>query len=86
MDILATSLGVIKKASRIFITGEDVMQLFGCGKSKAYAVVREVNEYAKKQGKHPLPSGKANKYLFSDIFDIPIEEVDEVINRGQGGE
>lgn len=54
--------------------------LLGCGKSKAYDIVREVNRQAKKKGNHPFPAGKANKYLFSDIFNIPMDEVDKVIN------
>ncbi len=79
METLAKAPGVVKRAPRIFITYEDVETLLGCGKSKAYDIVRQVNECAKKKGNHPFPSGKANKYLFSDIYDIPIEEVDRVI-------
>lgn len=81
MDALATAPGVVRKSTRIFVTQEDVTALLGCGKSKAYDIVREVNEMAKKKGNHPFPAGKANKYLFSDIFSIPIEEVDRVINE-----
>lgn len=81
MSALAAAPGVVQKSTRIFVTQEDVAVLLGCGKSKAYGIVREVNELAKKNGNHPFPSGKANKYLFSDIFDIPIEEVDKVINE-----
>lgn len=82
MQAMATSPGVVKKSTRIFVTHEDVAILLGCGKSKAYDIVREVNKSAKKKGNHPFPAGKANKYLFSDIFDIPIDEVDRVINEG----
>ena len=81
MDVLTVASGVVRKSTRIFVTQEDVAVLLGCGKSKAYNIVREVNKHAKKNGKHPFPAGKANKYLFSDIFDIPIEEVDKVINE-----
>lgn len=81
MDVLAAAPGVVRKSTRIFVTQEDVAVLLGCGKSKAYDIVREVNESAKEKGNHPFPAGKANKYLFSDIFDIPIEEVDRVINK-----
>ena len=81
MYALTTAPGVVKKSTRIFVTQEDVAILLGCGKSKAYDIVRKVNEQAKKKGNYPFPSGKANKYLFSDIFDIPIEEVDKVINK-----
>lgn len=78
---LAAAPGVVRKSTRLFVTQEDVAVLLGCGKSKAYDIVREVNELAKKKGSHPFPAGKANKYLFSNIFDIPIEEVDRVINK-----
>jgi DNA polymerase/3'-5' exonuclease PolX len=81
MSALATAPGVVKKSLRIYVTQEDVAILFGCGKSKAYQIVREVNECAKKRGNCPLPTGKANKYLFSDIYDIPIDEVNSVISR-----
>ena len=71
----ASASGVMRNATRIFVTQEDVAVLLGCGKSKAYNIVREVNKSAKKKG-------RANKYLFSDIYGIPIEEVDKVINAG----
>lgn len=80
MSALAAAPGVMQKSTRIFVTQEDVAVLLGCGKSKAYDIVREVNELAKKKGNHPFPAGKANKYLFSDVFDIPMDEVDKVIN------
>lgn len=80
MDGLAMGPGAVRKSTRIFVTQEDVATLLGCGKSKAYDIVREVNRQAKKKGNHPFPAGKANKYLFSDIFDIPMDEVDKVIN------
>lgn len=86
MDVLATASGVIKKVSRLYIIQKDVMQLLGCKESKAYDIVREVNEQAKKKGKHPFPAGRANKYLFAEMFEIPIEEVDEVISREYGDE
>lgn len=81
MDVVATAPGVVRKSTRIFVTQEDVGMLLGCGKSKAYDIVREINKLAKEKGNHPFPAGKANKYLFSDIFNIPIEEVDRVINK-----
>lgn len=80
MSALAAAPGVIQKSTRIFVTHEDVAVLLGCSKSKAYDIVREVNDLAKKKGNHPFPAGKANKYLFSDVFDIPMDEVDKVIN------
>ena len=83
MGVLAEASGAVRKSTRIFVTQEDVALLLGCGKSKAYDIVREVNRQAKKKGNHPFPAGKANKYLFSDIFDIPMEEVDRAINEGK---
>lgn len=80
MSALAAAPGVVGRSTRIFVTQEDVATLLGCGKSKAYDIVRKVNEQAKKKGNQPFPAGKANKYLFSDIFDIPMDEVDKVIN------
>ena len=75
MQVLAVAPGVVRKSTRIFVTQEDVAVLLGCGKSKAYDIVREVNEQAKKKGNFPFPAGKANKYLFSEIFDIPMDKV-----------
>lgn len=80
MGALTEAPGVVRKSTRIFVTQEDVAMLLGCGKSKAYDIVREVNRQAKNKGNLPFPAGKANKYLFSDIFDIPMDEVDKVIN------
>lgn len=81
MQTLSDAPGVIRRNTRIFVTQEDVAVLLGCGKSKAYDIIREINKLTKKQGSHPFPAGKANKYLFSDIFKIPLEEVDRVINE-----
>lgn len=81
METLGTAPGVVRLAARIFVTWEDVMELLGCRKSKAYKIVHEVNECAKKKGNRPFPSGKANKYLFSEIYGIPIEEVNRVISN-----
>lgn len=81
MNVLVAAPGVMQKSTRIFVTCEDVATLMGCGKSKAYDIVRGVNKHAKEKGNHPFPAGKANKYLFSDIYNIPIEEVDRVINE-----
>ena len=83
MSALMIAPGVIKKTTRLFITGDDVMQIFGCGKSKAYNIIRDVNKCAVERGNRPLPAGKANKYLFAAIYDLPIEEVDKVINDEQ---
>lgn len=81
MSTLAAAPGVVRKSTRIFVTQEDVSTLLGCGKSKAYDIVRDVNKSAKKSGNQPFPAGKANKYLFAEIYHIPIEEVDRVISE-----
>lgn len=81
MSTSTTAPGVVRKSTRIFVTKEDVSILMGCKDSKAYEIVREINKLAKKNGSQPFPSGKANKYLFSEAYGIPIEEVDRVINE-----
>ncbi len=84
MQALAEAPGVVRKSTRLFVTQKDVATILGCRKSKAYDIVRDINKAAVKKGKHSWGAGKANKYLFADIFDIPIEEVDRVINEEQG--
>ena len=81
MDDLVMPPGVVKKAARLFVTKEDGMKLFGCQKSKASSIVRDVTKYAKEMGKCPLPAGRANIYIFADIYNFPIEEVNRVINE-----
>lgn len=57
----ASAPGVMKNASRIFVTQEDVAILLGCGKSKAYNIVREVNRSAKKKATiHFRPARQIN--------------------------
>lgn len=80
MGALAGAPGVIRKSTRLFVTPEDVAAILGCKATKAYNIVREVNQQAEEKGYHPFPAGRANKYFFSDAFGIPIEEVDNVIN------
>lgn len=72
---------VIGEATRIFVTPDDVITLFGCGRSKAYDIVREVNQYAKRKCGYPMQSGKANKYLFSEMYFVPLEEIDRTIRE-----
>ena len=71
--------GVIRQASRMYITQADVSKLLGCKQSKAYSIVKDVNRIAVERGKAPFPSGRANKYIFSDMYDIPIEEINSVL-------
>ena len=79
MDALLTAPGVVKRAARLFITSDDVMKIFGCKQSKAYDIVRIVNNYAKEKGYQPMQTGKANKYLFAELYAFPIEDVNRVI-------
>lgn len=71
--------GVIQKASRMYITQADVSLILGCKQSKAYSIVKDVNKTAAERGKAPFPAGRANKYIFSDMYDIPIEEINSVL-------
>ena len=64
MESIMTAPGVIKSATRIYVTPEDVSALMGCRRSMAYEMIKKINNDAKKRGKHTFPSGKANKYLF----------------------
>lgn len=49
MKALEAAPGVIQKSTRLFIMKEDVEKILGCGKSKAYDVLKEVNRIAKKK-------------------------------------
>lgn len=81
MGVLATAPGVTMGVTRIYVTAEDVMVLLGCKENKAYEQIREVNRHAMEKGLMSFPSGKANKYLFSELQGIPIEDVNAVISR-----
>lgn len=81
MGALDKAPGVLQKAPQPYVTWENVSILLGCSRNKAYETLREVNKCAKNKGKQPFPAGKANKYLFSDIYGIPLEDVDRVINN-----
>lgn len=83
MGALATAQGVVKRGTNVFVTQEDVAILMNCKKSKAYEIVRKVNDYAKTKGCSPFPAGKANKYMFAEIYGIPIEDVERVISESQ---
>lgn len=80
MGSSATAQGIVKKSTNVFITPEDVSLLMNCKKSKAYAIIRNVNEHAQKKGQLKFPVGKANKYLFAEIYGIPIEDVNRIIS------
>lgn len=85
MDSLATAPGVVGTAKITYITVSDVMKLLGCKENKAYQSIREVNRFAKSQGKFAYGQGKANKYMFAEKFGIPIEVVNSVIEDNQAG-
>lgn len=66
---------------RIYVNTNDVMEILGCKKSYAYKVIKDVNEVARSKQLMPFPDGKANKYLFADVYGIPSEAIDKVIER-----
>ena len=74
MGTFASTPGVVERTARIFITHEDVSTLLGCGKSKAYDIVRQVNECAKKKGNHPFPSGKQISICFQIFMIFPLRK------------
>lgn len=80
---MEATTGIIEKPKRLFVTPADVMELFGCQKSYAGNVIREINQKAKGQDKHALPAGKANKYLFAKMFDIPLADIEEVMAKNR---
>ena len=66
----ASTPGVMRNATRIFVTQEDVAVLLGCGKSKAYNIVREVNKSARKKATiHFRPARQINIcFQISTVF------------------
>lgn len=64
---------------KIYVNCADVMKIIGCSKSKAYNIIKEVNAYSIKMKKLAFPSGKANKYLFCELYGISAEDVDKVL-------
>lgn len=83
MGMTAMAPGVFEEVTRIYVTPDDVIALFKCGRSKAYGIIREVNEHAKKKSGYPMQSGKANKYLFSEMYFVPLADIDRVIKEGR---
>lgn len=64
---------------RIYVNHKDVEALLGCARTKAYAVIREVNDYSAKRNVRRFPDGKANKYMFAEMYGIPTCDIDAVI-------
>ncbi len=79
MGALETAPGVISVPTRAYVKSADVMILLGCRKSKASDYIRKINEKTKKEGGMAFPAGKANKYLFSEMSKLPIEDINKVL-------
>lgn len=79
MSALATASGVISAPIRAYVDIEDVMILLGCRKSKASDCIRKINNRAREDGGMAFPAGKANKYLFSEMSKLPIEDINKVL-------
>ena len=47
---------------------EDVMQIFGCGRTKAQEVIRTLNDELEKKGYIRWPKGKISKAYFNERF------------------
>lgn len=50
-----------------FYTADDVQKMLGCGKSKAYSVIRQLNAKWEQRGKIAV-RGKVNKTIFDEFF------------------
>lgn len=86
MGTMATAPGVLGAALTTYITAADVMKLLGCKQNKAYQAIREVNRIAKEDGQFAYGQGKASKYIFAEMFGIPIDVINAVIEINKGGE
>ncbi|MBO5597608.1 MAG: hypothetical protein J5943_03260 [Oribacterium sp.] len=80
MSALQNAPGVISIPTRIFVRIEDVMMILGCKKTKASECIRKTNAKAESEGKLAFTQGKANKYIFAELFDIPVEEINKVLD------
>lgn len=79
MQALATAPGVVSEPVRLYVETKDIMILLGCEKSKASTYIREINSMVKKEGGIAFPAGKANKYLFSEMARLPVEDINKVL-------
>lgn len=79
MVALETAPGVVAAPARSYVESADVMMLLGCRKSKASDYIRKINVKAKEDGGMAFPAGKANKYLFSEMSKLPIEDINRVL-------
>lgn len=80
---LATAPGVLGAAMTTYVTAADVMKLLGCKENKAYQTIREINNAAEKSGQFAYVRGKANKYIFSEKFGIPMDVINAVIDNNR---
>lgn len=67
--------------SKPYVKCHDVMCILGCAQNKAYETIKMVNEYAVKKKLMPFPQGSANKYLFADLFGIPVADIDKILEE-----
>lgn len=79
MNALAVAQGVISVPERAYVEIADVMVLLGCKKSKASNYIKEINKKVQTDGGIAFPAGKANKYLFSEMSKLPIEDINKVL-------
>ena len=79
MQVLTAAPGVISAPARVYVEIADVMILLGCRRSKASDYIKEINNKARKEGGIAFPAGKANKYLFSEMSKLPIEDINKVL-------
>lgn len=50
-----------------YYTVDDVRKMLGCGRSKAYSVIRQLNAKWEQRGKIAV-NGKVNKTIFDEFF------------------
>lgn len=52
-----------------FLSAQDVADMMECSKSKAYTIIKQLNEELKKNG-YVVISGKVNaKYFYERVYD-----------------
>ena len=76
--------GVLGVSLRSYVNIQDVMKLLGCQAAKASRVIKKINDDIEKSGGIMFPAGKANKYVFSEMTKIPLEDIDNVIRLTDG--
>lgn len=79
MGALTAAPGVMSAPVRVYVEIADVMDLLGCKKSKASDYIKKINDKARENGGMAFPAGKANKYLFSEMSSLPIDDINKVL-------